>query len=72
MAFKGVLLEGLEVWLLLVALGRSISFGQATASALAALLVVIFAGMALRAPLTWCATSPAVQGARMPQASIVS
>ncbi|MDE2254102.1 MAG: High-affinity Fe2+/Pb2+ permease [Betaproteobacteria bacterium] len=51
-AFKGVLLEGLEVWLLVVALGRSISYGQATASALAALLVVIFAGMALRAPLT--------------------
>ena len=51
-AFKGVLLEGLEVWLLVVALGRSISYGQATASALAALLVVIAAGMALRAPLT--------------------
>jgi uncharacterized membrane protein len=51
-AFKGVLLEGLEVWLLVVALGRSISYGQAAGSAVAALLTVIVAGMVLRAPLT--------------------
>lgn len=51
-AFKGVLLEGLEVWLLVVALGRSISYGQAAGSAVAALLAVIAVGMALRAPLT--------------------
>ncbi len=51
-AFKGVLLEGLEVWLLVVALGRTISYGQATASALAALLAVIAVGLVLRKPLT--------------------
>jgi uncharacterized membrane protein len=51
-AFKGVLLEGLEVWLVVVALGLP---GQAWTSsagaALAALLVVIAAGVAIRAPL---------------------
>ena len=51
-AFKGVLLEGLEVWLVVVALGLP---GQAWTSsaggALAALLVVIVAGLAIRAPL---------------------
>ncbi|CUA97276.1 COG4280 domain-containing protein [Thiomonas bhubaneswarensis] len=51
-AFKGVLLEGLEVWLLVVALGRSLSYGQAAGSAVAALLAVIAAGLVLRAPLT--------------------
>lgn len=51
-AFKGVLLEGLEVWLLVVALGRSISYGQAAGSAVAALLAVIVVGLVLRAPLT--------------------
>lgn len=51
-AFKGVLLEGLEVWLLVCALGHTLSYKVATASALAALLVVIAAGFALRAPLT--------------------
>ncbi len=51
-AFKGVLLEGLEVWLLVVALGRSISYGQAAGSAVAALLAVIAVGLVLRAPLT--------------------
>ncbi|MDE2604884.1 MAG: High-affinity Fe2+/Pb2+ permease [Burkholderiales bacterium] len=50
-AFKGVLLEGLEVWLLVVALGHNISYGQATAGALAALLAVIAAGALLRHPL---------------------
>ncbi|MHB1690466.1 MAG: COG4280 domain-containing protein [Thiomonas sp.] len=53
MAFKGVLLEGLEVWLLVVALGRSISsYGQAAGSAVAALLAVIAVGLVLRKPLT--------------------
>lgn len=51
-AFKGVLLEGLEVWLLVVALGRTISYGQATGSAVAALLAVVAVGLALRQPLT--------------------
>ena len=51
-AFKGVLLEGLEVWLLVVALGRTISYGQAAASAVAALLAVVAAGLVLRHPLT--------------------
>lgn len=51
-AFKGVLLEGLEVWLLVVAFGRSISYGQAAGSAVAALLAVIVVGLVLRAPLT--------------------
>ena len=51
-AFKGVLLEGLEVWLLVVALGHTLSYSAAAGSALAALVVVIGAGLALRAPLT--------------------
>src|SRR5258708_4157800 len=51
-AFKGVLLEGLEVWLVVVALslhGRA--WISSTAGALAALLVVIAAGLVIRAPL---------------------
>ena len=51
-AFKGVLLEGLEVWLLVVALGHTLSYGAAAGSAAAALAVVIVAGLVLRAPLT--------------------
>jgi uncharacterized membrane protein len=51
-AFKGVLLEGLEVWLLVVALGHTLSYPAAVGSALAALVAVIGAGLALRAPLT--------------------
>ncbi len=51
-AFKGVLLEGLEVWLLVVALGRTLSDVQAVGGALAALVAVIGAGFALRQPLT--------------------
>ena len=51
-AFKGVLLEGLEVWLLVVALGHALSWVDASGSALAALLAVIALGAALRAPLT--------------------
>ncbi len=51
-AFKGVLLEGLEVWLLVVALGRTLSYAQASGSALAALFAVIALGLLLRRPLT--------------------
>ncbi len=51
-AFKGVLLEGLEVWLLVVALGHTLSYVTATGSALAALAVVIGAGLILKTPLT--------------------
>ncbi len=51
-AFKGVLLEGLEVWLLVVALGHTLSYVAAVGSAAASLAVVILAGLALRAPLT--------------------
>ena len=51
-AFKGVLLEGLEVWLLVVALGHTLSYAQASGSALAALFAVTGAGLMLRAPLT--------------------
>lgn len=51
-AFKGVLLEGLEVWLLVVAMGHGLDWAQSTSAAVLALLLVIVAGMALRAPLT--------------------
>jgi uncharacterized membrane protein len=51
-AFKGVLLEGLEVWLVVVALGlQGRAWISSTAGALAALVVVITAGLAIRAPL---------------------
>jgi uncharacterized membrane protein len=51
-AFKGVLLEGLEVWLLVVAMGHGLNLGQSATAAVLALLVVVIAGMALRAPLS--------------------
>ncbi|MGH8181627.1 MAG: COG4280 domain-containing protein, partial [Steroidobacteraceae bacterium] len=51
-AFKGVLLEGLEVWLLVVALGHTLSYAAAAGSALASLIAVIGVGFALQAPLT--------------------
>jgi len=51
-AFKGVLLEGLEVWLLVVALGHALSYAAAAGSALASLVAVIGVGFALQAPLT--------------------
>jgi uncharacterized membrane protein len=51
-AFKGVLLEGLEVWLIVVALGmKSGRPALATGAALLALVVVAVAGMLVRAPL---------------------
>jgi uncharacterized membrane protein len=51
-AFKGVLLEGLEVWLLVVAIGHALSYAAAVGSAAAALALVVVAGLVLRAPLT--------------------
>jgi uncharacterized membrane protein len=51
-AFKGVLLEGLEVWLLVVALGHTLSYSAAAGSAVAALVAVIGLGLMLKAPLT--------------------
>ncbi|MBV9538950.1 MAG: hypothetical protein JO157_06210 [Acetobacteraceae bacterium] len=50
-AFKGVLLEGLEVWLIVVALGARGAWTSSAGGALAALLVVIAAGLLVRAPL---------------------
>ena len=51
-AFKGVMLEGLEVWLIVVALGvKSPSPLSSVAGAIAALLLVIVAGAIVRAPL---------------------
>ena len=51
-AFKGVLLEGLEVWLVVVALGlNGRAWVSSIAGAVAALIVVIAAGLVLQAPL---------------------
>ncbi len=51
-AFKGVLLEGLEVWLVVAAFGlHSGAWTSASAAALAALLVVMATGLVVRAPL---------------------
>jgi uncharacterized membrane protein len=51
-AFKGVLLEGLEVCLVVVAFGlHGRAWASSTAGALAALLVVVAAGLVVRAPL---------------------
>jgi uncharacterized membrane protein len=50
-AFKGVLLEGLEVWLIVVALGIHGSWASSAGAAIAALLVVGAAGLVVRAPL---------------------
>ena len=51
-AFKGVLLEGLEVWLLVVAMGHGLNLAQSASAAVAALLLVLLVGMGLRRPLT--------------------
>lgn len=52
-AFKGVLLEGLEVWLIIIVLGyRQGEFGPVGAAAILGLLLVLLLGFALRAPLT--------------------
>ena len=51
-AFKGVLLEGLEVWLVVVAFGlHGRAWVSSTAGALAALLAVVATGLVLQAPL---------------------
>jgi uncharacterized membrane protein len=50
-AFKGVLLEGLEVWLVVVALGAHGGWAGSVTGAIAALIVVVAAGLAVRAPL---------------------
>lgn len=50
-AFKGVLLEGLEVWLIVVALGSHDAWASSAGAALAALLVVAAAGVLIQAPL---------------------
>ncbi|WP_428492100.1 hypothetical protein [Rhodopila sp.] len=51
-AYKGTLLEGLEVWLLVVAFSLHSRAWMANAgAALAALVVVFLAGMSIRAPL---------------------
>jgi uncharacterized membrane protein len=51
-AFKGVLLEGLEVAFIVVTIGTTQSrLGLATAGAAAALIVVVTAGLLVRAPL---------------------
>lgn len=52
-AYKGVLLEGLEVWLIVAAFGlHGRAWASSSAGALAALIVVLIAGFAVRAPLT--------------------
>ncbi|MEJ2479127.1 MAG: hypothetical protein P8Y78_02910 [Acidihalobacter sp.] len=52
-AYKGVLLEGLEVWLIVVALGyRQGEFGPVSLAALVGLLAVVVLGVFLRTPLT--------------------
>ena len=54
-AFKGVLLEGLEVWLVVVALGMRAPGGKGLVSsigaALAALVLTCLVGVTMRAPL---------------------
>jgi uncharacterized membrane protein len=51
-AFKGVMLEGLEVWLIVVALSmHGAGWGSSAGAAIAALLVVVPAGICIQAPL---------------------
>jgi uncharacterized membrane protein len=51
MAFKGVMLEGLEVWLIVVALGIHGGWASSAGAAIAALITVAMAGALIRAPL---------------------
>ena len=50
-AFKGVLLEGLEVWLIVVALGIHGAWASSAGAAIFALIVVAAMGLLVRAPL---------------------
>jgi Ca2+/H+ antiporter, TMEM165/GDT1 family len=50
-AFKGVLLEGLEVWLIVVALGVDGAWASSAGAAIAALIPVATAGLLVQAPL---------------------
>ena len=50
-AFKGVMLEGLEVWLIVVALGIHGDWVSSAGAAIAALIAVAIAGAVIRAPL---------------------
>ena len=50
-AFKGVLLEGLEVWLIVVALGVNGAWASSAGAAIAALVLVAATGLLVRAPL---------------------
>lgn len=50
-AFKGVFLEGLEVWLIVVALGMKGNPAVAVGAAALAFVLVAIAGLAVRAPL---------------------
>lgn len=50
-AFKGVLLEGLEVWLIVVALGINGAWPSSAGAAIVALVAVAAAGLLVRAPL---------------------
>ena len=50
-AFKGVVLEGLEVWLIVVALGVNGAWASSAGAAIAALILVATAGLLVRAPL---------------------
>jgi uncharacterized membrane protein len=51
-AFKGVMLEGLEVWLVVVALSmHGAGWASSAGAAIAALLVVVLAGICIQAPL---------------------
>jgi uncharacterized membrane protein len=50
-AFKGVLLEGLEVWLIVVALGVRGAWTSSVGAAITALLAVAAVGLLVRAPL---------------------
>jgi Ca2+/H+ antiporter, TMEM165/GDT1 family len=50
-AFKGVMLEGLEVWLIVVALGIHGGWASSAGAAIAALITVATAGALIRAPL---------------------
>ncbi len=57
-AFKGVLLEGLEVWLIVVALGINGAWASSAGAAIVALIAVAAAGLLVRAPLARVPENP--------------